>query len=80
MPTIPPVCNTSMSELAQRTAKMLDMLPAQEQNLAFEIIKRIVLTWDHDFTKPTDAEAETLQQAENELARGDTFPHDAINW
>lgn len=69
-----------MSELAQKTAKMLDMLPAQEQALAFEMLKRIVLAWDADFTKLTEAEALSLQQAEEELARGETVSHDAINW
>lgn len=69
-----------MSELAQRTARMLDMLPAQEQALAFEMLKRIVLAWDADFTKLTEAEALSLRQAEEELARGETVSHDAINW
>ena len=69
-----------MSELAQRTEKMMDMLPEHEQALAFEMLKRIVLAWDPDFTKLTEAEALSLQQAEDELAKGDTVPHDAINW
>lgn len=69
-----------MSELAQRTAKMMDMLPEHEQTLAFEMLKRIVLAWDPDFTKLTEAEALSLQLAEDELAKGDTIPHDAINW
>ena len=46
-----------MSELAQKTASMLDMLPAKEQQLAYEMLKRIVLAWDPDFTKVTPAEA-----------------------
>lgn len=69
-----------MSEMAQKTARMIDMLPAHEQNLAFEMLKRIVLAWDPDFTKLTEAEALSLQQAEEELARGETVSHDAINW
>ena len=69
-----------MSELAQRTAKMMDMLPEHEQALAFEMLKRIVLAWDPDFTKLTEAEALSLQLAEDELAKGDTIPHDAIKW
>ena len=32
-----------MSELAQNAAKMMDMLPAAEQMLAYEMLKRIVL-------------------------------------
>ena len=41
-----------------------------------EMIKRIVLAWDPDFTKLTPAEAE----AEAEIARGDTVSDDAIDW
>ena len=54
--------------------------PEDEQNLAYEFVKQIVLAWDPDFTKLTEAEALSLQQAEDELAKGDTVPHDAINW
>ena len=69
-----------MSELAQSTARMLDMLPEQEQALAYEMLKRIVLAWDPDFTKLTPAEAETLERAEAELANGETVNQDAIDW
>ena len=69
-----------MSELAQKTAKMLDMLPATEQQLAYEMLKRIVLAWDPDFTKLTPAEAEALAEAEAEADAGETVSHDAINW
>ena len=69
-----------MSELAQNAAKMLDMLPAAEQALAYEMLKRIVLAWDPDYTKLTEEEANTLAAAEAEVARGETVPHDAINW
>ncbi len=44
-----------MSELAQKTADMLDMLPVEEQHLAYEMLKRIILAWDPDFTKLTSA-------------------------
>ena len=69
-----------MSELAMKTAKMLDMLPENEQELAYEMLKRIVLAWDPDFTKLTPSEAEAVQQAELEISRGETVPDDAIDW
>lgn len=69
-----------MSELAQKTAAMLDMLPDTEQKLAYEFIKRIVLAWDPDFTKLTPAEAAAVEKAEAEFLRGDTVPDDAIDW
>ncbi len=45
-----------MSETIKQTINMLEMLPDQEQNLALEIVKRLVLAWDPDFTKLTPEE------------------------
>lgn len=53
-----------MSTQVQRIAEMLEMLPEQEQNLALEFMKRIVLAWDPDFTKLTPNEAAELVEAE----------------
>ena len=69
-----------MSDLAMKTASMLDMLPAPEQKLAYEMLKRIVLAWDPDFTKLTPAEAAALREVEAEIARGETVPDSAIDW
>ena len=69
-----------MSELAEKTASMLDMLPAAEQQLAYELMKRLVLAWDPDFTKLTATEAEAVEKAEEEIARGETVSEDAIDW
>lgn len=69
-----------MSAMAQQVAQMLDMLPEQEQNLAYELIKRMVLAWDPDFTKATPAEREAMQIAEQEIASGDVVNHESVNW
>lgn len=69
-----------MSELAQKTAGMLDMLPEQEQQLAYEMVKRLVLAWDPDFTKLTPAEEARVQEAEQEYQRGEVVPDGAIDW
>lgn len=69
-----------MSELAQKAASMLDMLPHAEQELAYELVKRIVLAWDADFTKVTPAEAAAIEEAEAEVARGETIADDEIDW
>ena len=69
-----------MSELAQKTALMLDMLPVQEQELAYELLKRMVLAWDPDFTRLTPAEAQALKEAEAEIERGETVSDDQIDW
>jgi len=69
-----------MAPLAQQIANMVDMLPEGDQNLAFEMVKKLVLAWDSDFTKLTPAEREALEQAEAEMAAGEYVSHDAINW
>ena len=53
-----------MSTQVQKITEMLEMLPEQEQNLALEFMKRIVLAWDPDFTKLTQNEAAELVEAE----------------
>ena len=60
-----------MSPISRQITDMIDMLPEQEQSLAFEFIKRLVLAWDPDFTKLTPAEAEQLEQARAEYERGE---------
>ena len=54
-----------MSERALQIAEMFDMLPEQEQNFAFEMMRKIVLAWDPDFTKVTPAERQRIAKAEN---------------
>ena len=69
-----------MSELAMKAASMLDMLPEQEQALAFEMLRRIVLAWDPDFTKTTPAEDARIEAAEAEIAVGDFKDASEIDW
>lgn len=53
-----------MSPRTQQIVKMYEMLPEQEQELAYEIIKRFVLAWDPDFTKVTSDERKQIDNAE----------------
>lgn len=69
-----------MAPIAQQIAGMVDMLPEQDQTLAFELVKKLVLAWDPDFTKVTPAEAEELDKAQAEFKNGETISHNAINW
>lgn len=66
-----------MSEKTMQIAEMLDMLPENDQNLAFEIIRKLVLAWDPDFTKLTLKERKELEEAENDT---EYISHNAINW
>lgn len=40
------------------------MLPDAEQDFAYELIKRLILAWDPDFTKVTPEERVRLMEAE----------------
>lgn len=53
-----------MSIVAMNIAKMVDMLPESDQHLAQELIKKLVLAWDPDFTKVTPEEAMQIKEAE----------------
>ena len=59
---------------------LVDILPENEQNLAYEFIKRMVLAWDSDYTKLTPTERKRLEEAEQDFINGDTVSHDDINW
>ena len=50
-----------MAPIAQQIADMVDMLPEQDQTLAFEVIKKMVLAWDPDFTKTTPTEQAQIE-------------------
>lgn len=54
-----------MSTQVKAITEMLDMLPETEQNLALELVKRIVLAWDPDYTKLTPKETVELEEANN---------------
>lgn len=67
-----------MAQISTEIATMVDMLPEQEQILAFELIKRMVLAWDSDFTKLTPMERERLEKTDIELANNEIFQHEDI--
>ena len=69
-----------MSTTAQQAAALIDMLPASDQQLAFELIKKLVLAWDPDYTKVTPQEAAALQEAEKNFENGEYYTDSNINW
>ena len=69
-----------MSTQVKAITEMLDMLPETEQNLALELVKRIVLAWDPDYTKVTPSEASALQEAEKNFENGEYYTDSEINW
>lgn len=67
-----------MSEKTREMLNLVDMLPETEQNLISEMIKRIVLAWDPDFTKVTLEERQRIEMAEKELANGEYLAHEDV--
>ncbi len=66
-----------MTAKTAEIAEMLDVLPDSDVNLAYELVKKLVLAWDPDFTKLTPAERARLEEAENDP---ETVSHEDINW
>ena len=69
-----------MAPMTQQIAELANMLPEEEQLLAYEFMQRLVRAWDPDFTKLTPEEKQRLDEAEQEIARGETVSHKDITW
>ena len=69
-----------MAPVAQQIAQMVDMLPAADQALALELVRKLVLAWDPDYTRATPGEDAAMEQAVRELDAGDYVPDSALNW
>lgn len=69
-----------MTQVIQESVKMLEMLPESEQELASQLIKRLVLAWDPDFTKLTPEERKRLEAAEQRIDSGEYVKDSEINW
>ncbi len=67
-----------MSPIAKKTFNMIEMLPDEEQELLYEMVKRFILAWDPDFTKVTPEERERMETAEKELENGEYVSEDEV--
>ena len=65
-----------MSGIVKNAAKMMEMLPDEDQRFAYEFIKKLVLAWDPDFTRLTAEEREEIAEAE----KSGFIDEDQINW
>ena len=69
-----------MTATAQQVAQMVDILPDSDQTLALELVKKLVLAWDPDFTKVTPQEAARLEKAVREMEAGEYVLESEIHW
>lgn len=52
-----------ISGIAMNTAKLISMLPGSNQYLVYELVKKLVLAWDPDYTMLTQDEADRIEAA-----------------
>lgn len=64
-----------MSPIREQLVDVIDCLPETEQSLLLEIARRFL---PDDVATPDDIEA--IREARAEYAKGQTVPHEAINW
>ena len=69
-----------MSAATKEVVELMEILPESDQNFALEFIRKLVMAWDPDYTKVTPAEAKRIEQAAEEIERGETVSHDEIDW
>ena len=72
-------CGNSMP-ISQQIAQMVETLPDADQVLALELVRKLVLAWDHDFTKAAPGEHAEMERAVKELDAGEYVTDDQINW
>lgn len=56
------------------------MLPETGKMLAYEIIKKLVLAWDPDYTKLTALERKELEKIKREVNNGETIDFNHGHW
>ena len=69
-----------MTVQEQDILTMYNTLPEAEQDLAYELLRRLVLAWDPDFTKLTPSERADLEESERDLNEGHTVRMEDIDW
>jgi hypothetical protein len=70
----------AMTSVTKQIVEMIDMLPENEQQLACELLKRLVLAWDPDFSKVTPLEEQRIGAALQAAEKDETVSHDEVNW
>ena len=69
-----------MTAATREITQMLEMLPEDEQKFACEVMRKLILAWDSDFTKLTPTEAAELKLAHEQVSNGDVFSDNEIDW
>ena len=67
-----------MRDLSVQTAKLINLLPEDELALVNELVKKLLLAWDPDFTKVTPEEKERIDRADKEMQNGEYFTDEEV--
>lgn len=67
-----------MKALIEQTAEMLAILPDDEVSLVNELVKKLIVAWDPDFTKVTPAEKAALDAADKEMKNGQFYSEEEV--
>jgi len=69
-----------MTAEVQKIVSMLDMLPLKEQEFACEVVRKLIIAWDPDFTKLTPKEKADLELAHEQFEKGETVNFSDVDW
>jgi len=69
-----------MSTVVADTIEIMNVLPAEDQELLYSMAKKLIRAWDPDFTKLTSSEAEELKQIVKDMEDGEYVSEDEIDW
>ena len=69
-----------MTVQKQEILTMYNTLPEAKQGLSYELLRRLVLAWDPDFSKSTPSERTDLEESECDLKEGHTVRMEDIDW
>lgn len=67
-----------MSNLSVQTAQLVSLLPEDDLTLVNELVKKLLLAWDPDFTKVTPEERSRLDKADEEMKSGEYLTDDEV--
>lgn len=69
-----------MSSKVLEVTNLIENLPAEDQELALQMIKKIMLAWDPNYTKVTLREKEIMDKAEQEYETGEIIEDSDEIW
>ena len=64
--------------LVEKTSNLLSELPEEDLNLVYELVKKLVRSWDPDFTKLTPEEKERVDRSDAEMKAGIYYTEDEV--